>query len=351
MALLFSDGFDCYASRDDAIAGGWLALDPSATNRFSTTNGRYGGGCLQGSSNAGNTCQWLTSVYVANAGTIIICFAYYHTGAGGTADRILEAMDVAGARCFSLKHNTSGDLSAFDRSDVQAGSTATAALTANVWHSIEISVLLKSDATGTINVHVDGNSVISVTAKNTEPATNLGCNNIGLGGNAGTAPSFRVDDVIIMDASGSTMNGFLGATRIDTLKPNVAGGVTDWTASSSTQLSCVDDTPNAANDDTDYIYSSTAAQEARFGFEDLAVEPNSIFSVQLRMRGRKPDAGTRTYRGLLYSSATESLGATVGFPATYSWRRMLSADKDPNGNVTWTASRVNSLQAGVEIVA
>jgi hypothetical protein len=233
------------------------------------------------------------------------------------------------------------------------GSTATAALAANTWYWVECKVVLgTNDTTGSIEVKVDGTSLITVATIDTFLADSGGVTQdlvtVKFAGGDGI---HWIDDVVIMDGTGGSMNDFIGPTQIDTLAANAAGGTTNWTASSGTQLSCVDDTPNATNDDTDYIESKTAAQEARFGLGDIAVEPNTIFGVQVRVRTKKENAGTRTVRTLINVNSSEAVGTTQGAPTNYAWMRGGPHYVNPNTSAAFNAAGINALQAGVEIVA
>lgn len=302
MALLFADGFDCYASRDDFIAGGWAATSRD-NHSFSTSNGRFGGGCVQTNTGTNGFCRMAR---IANAGTFIIGFAFHYTSATATTanNKILSAnviTDGVTTEAWSLRVNNTGDLFFFQLA-AQRGATASAALSVNTWHWIELKVVLQSGATGSVEIRVDGVSVMTVATVITSTA------GMGLLNFWGADGDSRYDDIIVMDGTGSApFNDFLGDSRIDTLYPTAAGGVVDWTANTGTPAQAVDDVPNAANDDTDYIASDTAGEEARFGFTNLGVSPNNIWGVQLKVRGRKPGPGTRTWRGLINSGDRKSV--------------------------------------------
>lgn len=344
MALLLADGFDCYANTTQWLESGWDR--PTTAVVINTTEGRFGGGCIKSTTNAAAG----VSAVVARGGTVIVGFSYKHDGLGGTADSLLTGRGTANEQMFRLEHNASGDLKAFDNPNVQVGSTATAALAANTWYWIEVKVVLGTDATtGSIEVRVNGTVVIGpVTGIDTFVDANTQLVGLYFGGGDGI---HWIDDVVIMDGTGPSMNNFIGPTQIDTFSPNAAGGVTNWTPNTGTQKDAVDDPPNAADDDTTYISSTTAAQEARFEIGNLSVTPTTIHGVQVRTRSRKPDAGNRTYRGLINVSSTEALGPTRGASTQFAWMRNGVFYTNPATSAAWTATGFNSMQAGVEIVA
>jgi len=161
----------------------------------------------------------------------------------------------------------------------------------------------------------------------------------------------RIDDLFVMDTTGTVFNGFMADRRIQTLIPNADGGVVDWAASSGTDVSCVDDALSAQNGDTDYIESSSPGQESRFALSNLPVSPASVDAVMIKLCARKSDAGDRTVRGLVNSSSSEAVGSAVGLTTTYGWKSSGVFLTNPNGSVAWTESAVNALEAGVEVVS
>lgn len=345
MAVLFMDGFDIYSNAADAIVGGWT--NENANQTFSTTNGRFGGGCLQ---NGVTTTGWHAPAVVAVGDTVIISFAYWvnHTG-GGASDTIIRGNDRNGAQLFRLEHNTSGDLKAYNQPNTQVGSTASGALaSSSAWYWIEMKVLLGSGAAnGSIEVKVNGSTVIG-------PVTSIDTNN----GNAlsyisflGSGGDSRFDDVIIMDTSGTGMNDFLGDTKIDSLVPNGDGTTVDWTASAGSDYQCVDDALASSNGDTDYISSSTASQKTQLQMGNFADNPTAVHGLQIRTRSRKTDVGARTYRANVKSGGSTSNGTTLGATTDYAWRRNGVWTRNPNGSIAWTKSSINAVQVEVEIVA
>lgn len=345
MALLFMDGFDCYATAAQAGDGGWQP-ENSPTCLFSTTGGRYGGGAIYWTT---TIYQWIKTVpLVAYGSTIYVGFAYKHGGLATTA--LLYGKSDASASIFGLSHDAAGALTFIPNSGANISEAGTS-LTPGTWHWIEIKVTLGTTASnGAVEVRVNGSVVITGSSIDTN-TTGAGCGSIEIGGaGSGGSPAY-VDDVVVFDGSGATINNFLGDTKITTHAANADAATVDWTASAGADYQCVDDTPNAANDDTDYISSSTAAQESRFGMGNLATAPATIHAVQARYRAKKTDAGTRTMRGLIKSGGVESTGTTLGLSTAYRWSYGDFFPLDPNGSIAWTDTAVNALEVGVEVVS
>jgi len=346
MALLVADGFDIYADIADVRSSNWISESSSTAQTFSTSQGRYGGGCLK--SNTALTGWYMGGFDLAPGQTIIIGFHYYmeNRASNGTTDKLLRGWVRDGSTAlFYLENNASGDLKAFNQAGTQVGSTASAALSDASWHWIEVKVVLgTNDSTGSITVKVNDVTKITATSIDTYSSGTLAFIQwLGSGG------GWRMDDVIIMDGTGSYMNDFLGETKIETLIPNADGSNTAWTASAGSDYQCVDDGLGVANDDTDYIESSTASQKSDFQFSNLNNNPTAIHAVQVRARAKKTDAGARSLRSFITSSASSENGTTMGLTTNYAWRRNGVHYRDPNGTIAWTGAAVDALKAGVEL--
>lgn len=345
MALLFMDGFDCYANTAQAADGGW---SPDTNCTISTSGGRFGGGALQF---AATSKQWIKTFPVVLYGAVVYFgFAYKHTGIA-TAQMVRLVSD-ANVVLISLSHDAAGSITLQPNTGASTSEVGNS-LTPGSWHWIEVKVTLGTTAAnGAVEVKVNGSTVINATSQDTNSTTGSGAGVIELGAGGGANPNEAyIDDVVIYDATGTTVNDFLGDTKITTHSPTADAATVDWTASAGSDFQCVDETPNAANDDTDYISSSTAGQESRFAMGNLAATPSAIHGVQVRYRAKKTDAGDRTMRALINSSATESTGNTRGLPTAYRWFYGDFFPLDPNGSVAWTDTTINALEVGVEVVS
>lgn len=345
MSVLFMDGFDIYTNAADAIVGGWMS--ENANQLFSTTDGRFGGGCLK---NGVTTSGWHAPATVVPGGTVIVAFAYWvnHTG-GGASDSIITGRDRNGAQLFRLEHNTSGDLKAYNQPNTKVGSTASAALAAtSTWYWIEMKVVLGTGAAnGSIEVQVNGTTVIgSVGSIDTNNGNDLA--SIMFSGSSGDS---RFDDVIIMDGNGTGMNAFLGDTKIDSFVPNGDGATVDWTASAGSDYQCVDDALANSNGDTDYVASSTSGHKTQLAMSNFADNPTAVHGLQIRTRSKKTDSGARTYRANIVSAGSTGNGTTLGLTADYAWRRNGVFTRNPSGSALWTKSSINAAQVELEVVS
>lgn len=341
MSLLHADGFDLYASAADMMKTGYSRTSTLLLD-YSTNLGRYGGGCLTFNPTA-SANGWLVPCSAERGQTLVIGFAYYLSG-GPNANVIVAST------LFSLSVDPSGVLTFIPESGSSL-STGGSVVPPETWVWIEMKVRLGTNATdGSVEVRVNDVTYIVNGAIDTHISSTARITNLRFSGPNGATAAHRLDDLVIMNTEGTSMNDFIGDSRIDTLLPTASGGASDWTASAGSDFQCVDDALHAANDDTDYISAASAGDEARFAFADLPDTPDHIDCVQVRMRARKQHTGTRTMRGLINSNGNELTGPERGLTTEYYWRNGGAYPLDPDGNVAWTETAVNAIEAGVEVV-
>lgn len=345
MTLLFADGFDIYADRADVGQTGWFTNNASLD--LSTTGGRFGGGCLT----ATVANDWRCPAVVPIGSTVIICFAYYFNNLPNSTStfRALVGGSTQGdGRLFSVESNNTGAMRCFGQSG-KVGSDVSDVFVDQTWQWIEVKVVLGTTASnGSLEVRVDGMTKFSETGIDTFNNSNSILNSLYFTGRAGGG--VRIDDVIIMDGNGSTMNDYIGNARIDTLIPNSNGTEDDWVASAGSQYQCLDDVIGGSNDNTDYVYLDSPGL-LDLQMSNIVGNPATIYAVQTRTRVSKSDVGVRTFRTNLLSSASTANGLTKGFPIGYSWLRNGIFEKDPNGDVAWTKAAVDALQVQLEMLS
>lgn len=341
MSLLVADGFDLYANLSRLNGAGW---NTASGISFSSSLGRFGGGCLV------NTLQ-ANYAYIALPATMTrghVCYigwAYKHDGGGGATDLFLRGITVGGKQLFALRHNTTGDITALDGNGTGVGTSSGNPLTANVWHWVECKVTTGTNATtGEIEVRVDGNVVLTSASNIDTHDADSGLAAIGFSGSNGNA---WIDDVIINDNQGSSMTGYPGDCRINTLRVNGAGTDSGWTGGDTD----VDDTLGAADDDATFISASVATTKESFAVENLGPNPTTIHALVARVLARKSDAGVKTMRAYARRSSSTANGDTKSLQTDYVWHRMGTFYTDPSTSAAWTQGGINAAEIGVEVVS
>jgi hypothetical protein len=344
MSLEFADGFDHYNQNSSFIGRKWDTVS-GAVQAFGS--GRYGSGLAWNSwNNAVAIRKTLTSV-----ATRIVGFAAYF--GGSVASGTICAFQDSGSTQTDLRVNSSGNLYITRNGTTLA--TSASAVVANTWYYIELSVTIGS-STGAYTLKVTSGTVstwLTATSVNTQATGNATSNQIwlslnGLSGNPGL-----IDDVYILNTSGSVNNSFLGECRIYTSLPNgddtaATGTNLLWTPSTgSTHYNLVNENP--PNDDTNYVGSNTAGQIDTYKYAAIA-PVGGIAAVVFNMMARRDDTGVRQIAAAYRGGSTNYQGTGV-YPTVSYMDYQQIWETDPATSAPWTASGVNAGEFGVDLVA
>lgn len=335
--LLFHDGFDHYATAE--MAAKWTSTGGTITSG-SKRNGTNG---LHNPTLAGVT---LTN---ASGATFIAGFAirWASFAANMTIMACTEAQGFTGSCQVGLIGNVDGTVTLRRNGTggtILAGPSSWVPTT-GVFYYLEIKVVI-SDTVGTVEVLVDGETILSATGLDTQQTSNSTWNGFVISNNA------DYDDLYICDGSGALNNDFLGdciseslIAQADSIAAGFNHGLTRSTGSD--QGANVDDaTPNG---DTDYNSGSAAGVKDTYNFPSMT-STGAVLGIQTLMYARKTDQATKTVRPVLRTSATDFPGTTVNIPVGYSYLREVHPT-NPNTSAAWTGADITALQAGLEIVS
>lgn len=348
MAVVFMEGFDTYnglISSGTNLGADVLWQFPNLTNTFTgLVAGRYGGQASFSSIYA--TTYW--SGFFSTPVSQFVCGHSFYQN-----NLLLPVATINPYICFlsndtsmlGLKVNIDGSISACRITSLSAGTvlgtSAAGVIKSATWHSIEFACSI-SDTVGTVDIVVDGVNVLSLTGQDTRNGTPTTINRIIMGGNNGTYNSVtRIDDLYITDSL-----TLLGPMRIETLYPNADTAQKQWIPSTgSTNYTTIDETLLSSSD---YVYSNTVGNFDLYDFGNLSTTPTSISAVQVVPVAQKDDVGLRAIASTVKSgsSTTDSANFYLGS----SWNlvpRIMNTD--PNTSTAWTASAVNSIQAGPKV--
>jgi hypothetical protein len=339
MALLFCDSFDHYNTSQ--IFSKWDTAD-APSNIAISGSGRNGG--------SGITAIGGATVYKnfpAALSTVIVGFAIKF---GNVSDSLqfLYFYDSTTTQLY-VRFNADGSLSVFNGSATLLGTTAPSVLPTptSVFNYVEVKVLHHASA-GTVDIHVNGASVLALTGKATAPSGTAQSTKVSISRVLPSANnSWVVDDFYICDTSGGTANTFLGDVRVECVFPDGAGTTANLTPSAGSNYQNVDDNPG--NDDTDYNSSSTVTDKDTFNYAALASTLGSVVAVAVNTRDRKDDAGTRTHSHLSRLSGTEDVGTAFSPTTSYSIHQTIFHSKPGGG--AWTITDVNNAEFGYKLVS
>lgn len=329
MAVILIEGFD-----NGILAEKNWTRTGSTNGSSVTTGGRLGGKCVLLPNGAGTSQVHKNFV---GATELYIGIAYY-----------CQTPVVARTGILRLRSAALGDIAVL--SQTAAGKLTWCGVTSNFtflqsnWYYIELRAKANG-ASGIAELRVNGITDFGATTVNIGSTAMA---NIILD-NAGGASGNLWDDLYIVDTAGaSPRNAFLGDCRVYTKAASGTGANTAWTASAGTAWQTIDE--QAANGDTDYIYSATPGDKSTFTFGALPANVGTVFGVQVAHEVRKDDAGARTVATVIRQSGTDYIGATSAAIGTTYLTHSDIYNQDPTGT-DWTVSTVDADEFGVKEVA
>lgn len=358
MSLIFCDGFDHYGLDESNMTDGVYAeVDAGGTLwSLSTANPRTGTHALRRDS-LGSGEQMVRRVLGGAKTTVGQAAAVYFSALPGANDRFVlyDFRDTANVHQVSVVIQSTGiiDVKRGTDSGVSLGATASPAVVAEAYQHIETLVTFDHE-TGSVEVRVNGVTVLSITGADTVATLNEECSQVALlcGRNFSSgAPGLDtdIDDYFVYDDSGSFNNTFIGDRRVLTLFPNADTAQEDWVPSTgSDSFAMVDE----ADPDDDSTYLSAAAgispapvTELELG--DLPAGISAISAIQLVHRSRKTDAGDANMQLSAVSAASEAAGTDRPITEAYTYYHDV-IEADPDTSAPFTPSAVDALKLKIE---
>ena len=353
MAILFMDGLDVYEDVDATTAVGWNYRAGSNLATFSKTLGRFGGGTVVAAGSVNSTIWQYPFAFSTNTDYFTsFSFKAKNIPASG-AQRFFGLSDAAGNLCFQLSITSTSAIRYANAPGPTTDSVATGLIAASTWCRVEVKFNLGTNtSTGTIEVRVNGVSVLALTGQNIFASTG-GALLRYYNDQSATADDRYFDDIVINDTTGTTNNTWMDDVRIDTIQPNGDTAQADWAKSTGTSgFALIDDTLGASDGDGTYISSNTVGNKSEFDMTSLPSASGSIYALQMRVCAERSGLTARTFRSYLKNSAAVVNGPTLqAFALTYAWNLGGIASTDPNTSAPWTDSGVASVKLGLELVS
>jgi hypothetical protein len=210
------------------------------------------------------------------------------------------------------------------------------------WHHIEAKVLLRGDATGTVDVRVDGATWESttgiVTLHNAADVLDTWASAATDWATPATNARY-VDDVYVCDGTGSApFNDFLGPVRVTWLPP-VADAQAQWVPSSGSSNFAMVDEQNSSG--ADYVDANVENAEDRYRLDPLPSLRIPLAVMVLR-DALSPAVGAAPIRHGLRLDGVSSLTVSELAPASAQFSTLVMTQAP--GAVPWTRARVNTSQ-------
>ena len=333
MSLLFIDGFDA----GDMLLK-WSAVSSSTIASSTTTP--YGAGRSMELGSSADMYRPFTPSAQVTAGLAYQPVAttsrvtVYFMADGGT---ILHA---------NVTRNSSSGLLEVRRGATLLA-TGTTVLSAGTWYYLEMQATV-ADSGGIIKVRLNGASTneIDFTGDTKNGGTSTLIDAIRIENNS---TNNRVDNLYVLNSTGTVNTTFLGAVRVHTLAPNGNGATSQFTGSDGDQTDnyqLVDELPYSV---ADYVASSTSAQRDTYQLDDLPVGYHQVLGAQSNIVGLKNTAGARALKAAIRSNSTVHYGSSRSVSTnvqTYSD----VFENSPVTSLAWTSAEINNLESGMEVV-
>lgn len=342
MTMLRCDSFDFYSSAQ--LTRYWTIGGAGNLPSIGAGTGRNGTNCLS-FTHVNSFVDW---TFPTNLAEGFQHFALSWTRASTDANSII----------FSVIDNLTTQIYCFLRADRKIqfmrgdgtvlGVTSAALPAPGILIHVQVRWKIDNSA-GVIHVKFDDVDVLNLTGIDTQVSTNAYGTFLRMGAAQGgeNISNCLIDDFIFNDTAGSVNNGFIGDKRVQWCPALAEGAQNDYTPSTGTNnAALVDDNP--ANDDTDYIESSTVGH---IDLVTVTVSPNlptgaSVAAVAVVTTEKKTDGGTRTarHKTRFGSGPTIVDGPAYAPLTTYTIRKSILEN-------AITPAEVNApMQVGVEVL-
>lgn len=346
MALLWCDSFDYYGNSANLTEGAWAEITGVS---LSSANPRTGTSHLR--SGAASTAR---RVLGGPKTTVGIAAAFYFSAlpVANNNARLFEFRDAANVAQVTIMAQSTGVIEVFRGvSTTSLGVSASPAVVAEAYQHVEC-VVFFSQTVGTVEVRVNGVTVVSLSGIDTVATSLVECSQVAVGRSGSASSIIDTDDVFCYDDTGSFNNTFIGDRRVLTLFPDANTIQADWTAvGAATGYECIDE----ASPDGDTTYITAAAPGSpgpisEFGIQNLPAGISAISAVVVVEMARKTEAGVANTQWSVISGASETAGADKPMTEIYTYRQDIF-ETDPASAAPFTPSEVDALQIKVERTA
>lgn len=337
--LRFVEGFECY-SNVNQVAERWNAV--IGTSSFSS--GRAGWGqafYFQGV--LGENTSILSTGVLVNESTWFVGFAFQN-GIGSGSYCVLDVRDSSTSQ-VQLWFNATTNVFFVQNGSGTILGTGSALINNGVWFYIEFSVTIGSS--GSFTTKVNGTTDISGTGV-TQISVNSTANTFAFLKPASWYTGYILDDIYILDSTGSINNTYLGEIKTEAIVANGAGSSTQWTPVPGTLANY-----QAVNGSTagSYVETSTASNVDLYTFSSLQHITGSIAGVSVVIAGQCSNTNSHGMQSVVKSSGTTVDSSTQTYNSISPAFKGFIQETDPNTSSAWTASGVNAAQYGIKLIS
>jgi hypothetical protein len=217
----------------------------------------------------------------------------------------------------------------------------------NVFHYFEMGVNVTSAASGSVELRVDGTTVLNLTNVVTAQNNNF-TNMVIIGDIALLGATYYVDDFYINDDTGLYNKTFAGDVTIVRVPMGASGSFTQWTpVGAATNWQAVSESPAT---DTKFVYDGSPGDRDTYKLSS-AFGIAAPQSLQLVHRLEKDLAGTRSLQqNVRGSNGADVFSTTITLGVGYTFAVMVQ-ETDPATGVQWgNPSAVAAAEFGQKLI-
>jgi hypothetical protein len=340
--LLWIDGFETYNVLNQpayASMAGRYALS-TWTTYYTLHAGRWGGLSVKC---AASDIHFTTLPVLTTDPTLVVGFNFF-TQTLSDAVYYLPTLTFGDLASWGIRMclRASGELTIYNSSGTTLGTTSGANIQANVWAHIEVKVYCHATA-GTVTVRVNEQVKLSLTGINTK-STDDYYSRIQFRG-VNSACAIRIDDLYILDGTGTRNNDFLGVKQVVALMPDGAGDNTDWTPSSGSNYACVDEIPVS---DADYVQTLDDGDVDLYNFSAVAGVSGGVSGIQISTDILSYRGTPHNLRNVVKSGGTTDTGSDIAIGSSDRVTRVRVVETDPATGDAWLLAALNDAQFGIK---
>jgi hypothetical protein len=323
-------------------------LVPGGSNHtwsINATNGRTGGPCLRGVTVNGSGNNLIAqSLKAIPAGATKYAAIAYRTSVvppvGGF--RIIYRFTENGNPQVDIRINSQGDLYFTRAGTLLAGTTLTALVVPNVYVQFVAKVVIDPSA-GSVDVRLHGATTSAyggaVTGLNTRATATTTCDGVAActGGVANDPCTVDFCHLAVHPTD------WTGDIRVDYFPMNAAGNSTQWTPSTGSNHTTIDEIGSKST--ADYNATSGVGDKDTFALDNVPTTAE-IFEVCPMGLVEKMDAGAAECAFVIRQGSTDYDGANVSPPFGTPQYFKVGLELNPDTGLAWTASEFNTNEIG-----
>jgi hypothetical protein len=342
MALLWIEGFEGYGTTLGSVSSGVVQA-----RGYSYVDGSIyiAAGRMSGYSsnpNIANSGNLLLTPALTTNSTLIAGCAFYFTVSDRTAGINFYYNGTLGVNVLFNPAASSSIAAKLGSTTLETFSGFQVLINTNIWYYLELKVLCHP-TDGTIEVRLNGTTVISLSGINTQTGAEPYYNVVSLW----SSYHSRCDDFYVCDGAGTACNDFQGVCKVIGIFPNADTATTQWTPSTGiTHYNLVDENPPNTSD---YVSTNTQAKTDLYSYPSITGDA-TIIGIQVNTQVNLPSGTSVIVESPIVSNGVADIGPdTQILSSSYVDARHISMT-NPDTGLAWTVEDLAAAQIGVKVM-